>query len=197
MVRERVKPGRREDQRPERKASRSSAPFLLLPFSLLLCAHVLSGCATDPTRGYASISAHPGHIQSVSVAMFDNQTFTTGLEVELTDALAKELQRSTPYAVVTSGSAQTMLTGTVTAARQRHLTSQRGTGLTEEMAIDLVVSFEWRDTRTGEPLVERHNFRAVETFVPARPSNERIELGRHAAVQEMARSIVAELRSAW
>lgn len=165
--------------------------------SVLLVGVWAVGCAADPNGGYAFRSAHPQHVHSVAVDIFRNETFVTGVEADLTDAIVKEIQRNTPYAVVSSGSAQTTLTGTITHARLRHLTPARATGLSEEVAVDLIVSFEWRDTGTGEPLVRRLNFRAVETFVPARPTNERLELGQHAAVQKMARAIVAELRSSW
>lgn len=169
--------------------------------ALLLCCFALcclaAGCASEPSRGYSFGSSHPAGIRSIAVAIFENQTFTTGVEADLADALSKELQRATPYAVVTSGRAETVLTGTITEARLHQLTPSRRTGLSEEVAVDLIVSFEWVDARTGRPLVRRTGFRAVETFVPAPPSGERLELGRHAAVQEMARAIVAELRSTW
>jgi hypothetical protein len=168
-----------------------------LAASLLAVATLLVACSTDPRSGYAFATAHPAHVQSVAVHIFDNQTMTRDVEVELADALTKELQRTTPYAVVNSGDAQTTLTGTIVNARLRHLTAARRTGLTEEMALDLIVSFTWTDRRTGQPLVRRIDYRVVETFVPARPSNERLELGRHAAVQEMARAIVSEMRSSW
>jgi hypothetical protein len=172
--------------------SRIIAAILALVFCVLA-----AGCSSDPRQGYSFETSHPTHIQSVAVHIFENQTLTRGVEVELADALTKELQRTTPYAVVSSGQAQTVITGTIVDARLRHLTAARRTGMTEEMAIDLTVTFDWTDSRTGQPLVRRVNYRVVETFVPARPSNERVELGRHAAVQEMARAIVAEMRSSW
>ena len=61
----------------------------------------------------------------------------------------------------------------------------------------MTVDFEWRDARTGEYIVRRREFSATESFVPARPSNERLELGQQAVVQELARAIVSEMRSSW
>lgn len=169
----------------------------VLPALALFLPIVLSACASDSSSGYTFTSAHPSHVQSVAVEVFDNPTFSRGIEAELADALVKEIQRTTPYTVVQSGQAQTVLTGSITDARMRQLTASRTTGLSEEVIVDLIVTFEWRDARTGQPIIRRVNFRALETFVAARPSNERLELGRHSVVQEMARSIVAELRSAW
>jgi hypothetical protein len=132
------------------------------------------------------------------VPVFDNQTFFTGVETQLTDAIVKEIQRHTPWAVVSGGtSAQTTLSGSITNADLRSLATSSQTGLVQEMAFELTVDFEWRDTRTGKVLASRKNFHALETFVPAHPSAERLELGQHAAVQEIARAIVAELRSGW
>jgi hypothetical protein len=169
----------------------------LLPLLIALASPILAGCATDPTRGYAFTSAHPAHVHSIAVQIFQNETFTRGIEIDLSDALVKEIQRATPYRVVTTGDAQTVLTGTITRSRLQQLTVARTTGMGEEIAVDLYVDFEWRDARTGEPLIRRENLRAVEVFVPARPTNERLELGQHAAVQEMARAIIAEMRASW
>lgn len=160
----------------------------------------LGGCASDPKRGYAFSSTHSTAVRSVAVPIFDNQSYQKGMEVELTDAIIKEIQRTTPWVVVqgnAGGGAQTTLTGSITEASLRSLTTNSQTGMVQEMGLELSVDFDWRDARTGQYLVSRRNFRVMETFVPARPANERLELGGHAAVQEMARDIVAELRSSW
>ena len=91
----------------------------------------------------------------------------------------------------------TTLTGTITDASLRNLSTNSKTGYVQEMAVELTVDFDWRDGRTGQYLASRRAFKSMEGFVPARPTNERIELGQHAVVQEMARQIVAELRSGW
>ena len=132
--------------------------------------------------------------------MFDNRDFQHGLEIELTEAIIKEIQRSTPWVVVqgqNGGGADTTLTGVITQATLHNLTTSSTTGLVQEMAVEISVDFDWRDARTGKYLISRRDFRAMESFVPAPGSRERLELGQHAAVQELARSIVAELRSNW
>lgn len=160
------------------------------------CLLLLSACASDPTRGYSFQSTYSSSVRSVSVPVFDNQTFFRGMEMDLTDAIVKEIQRSTPWVVVQDGG-QTTLTGSITDAQLRNLTTSSRTGLVAEMAMQTTVDFEWRDSRTGKVLVSRRGFRAMEPFVPARPAGERIEQGTHAVVQELARDIVAELRSSW
>jgi hypothetical protein len=123
--------------------------------------------------------------------------FQKGIEIDLTDAIIKEIQRTTPWVVTSEAGAQTTLSGTITDASLRALSTNSQTGYVQEMAVELTVDFDWRDGRTGQYLSSRRAFKSMEGFVPARPTNERIELGQHAVVQEMARSIVAELRSGW
>lgn len=155
------------------------------------------GCATDPTQGYALASAHDETVRTVAVPIFQNPTFEHGLEVELTDAIIKEIQANTPWRVTTEGTANTVLTGSLTDHRLRRLSTNRGTGYVQELDVQLTVNFEWKDNRTGRTLVARRNFTASDTFIPANPLGERLESGQHAAVQRLARDIVAELRSTW
>jgi hypothetical protein len=163
---------------------------------LAAVAWMVGGCASDPTRGYAFRPAYDTGMRTIAVPVFENPTFHHGLEVDLTDAIIKEIQQRTPWVVVNSG-AESTLSGVIADVQLRPLTTSRRTGLVEDVAVTLTVNFEWRDGRTGEYLVRRQNFTATETFVPARPSGERLELGQQAAVQELARAIVSELRSSW
>jgi hypothetical protein len=157
---------------------------------------VAVSCTSDPTRGYSFKPAYNTQVRTVSVGMFENPTFYHGIEADLTDAIVKEIQQRTPWVVVSEG-ADTRLTGTIADVTMRPLTTSRRTGLVEDVALTMTVSFDWQDARSGKPIVRRRNFAATESFVPARPSGERLELGEHAVVQELARAIVSELRSSW
>lgn len=155
------------------------------------------GCASDPREGYSFGSSYSSEVRNVHVAMFNNPTMQRGLEVELTDAVIKQIQSSTPWRVTDSSVADTTLTGTITEAQMRKLSSNRDSGLAQEIAFAIKVDFDWRDARTGKTLVSRRSFSASETFVPTKPVGERLEVGQHATVQQMARDLVAELRSNW
>lgn len=161
------------------------------------CVLHASGCASDPTKGYAFASAQDETIRTVAVPVFKNPTFSEGVEVDLTDAIIKEIQRATPWRVAPEGTANTTLVGTLADSRMRRLSIARGTGLAQELLVELTVDFEFKDVRTGKVLMSRKNFTASDTFVPTRPVGERLELGQHGAVQKLARDIVAELRSDW
>ncbi len=155
------------------------------------------GCASDPTRGYSFEGSSRGEASSIAVPVFENATHVPGLEVTLADAIAKEIQRSTAMRVVGVGEADTRLSGRIVRADLRRLSRDSTTGLAQELAVDVVVDYDWTDARTGRVLVSRRGFSGVDTFVPARPSAERLEVGQRGAIQEVARDLVGTLRSGW
>ena len=153
----------------------------------------LCGCVD----GYTTSGVYREDVRTIAIPVFENETFAHGLEVELTDALIKEIHASTPWRVASSAGANTRLSGRIESADLRRLTTNNASGLVQEMAVQLTVSFEWRDLRTDEILVTRRGFSAAETFVPALGARERLETGQRAAVDQMAREIVGQLRSSW
>ena len=148
-------------------------------------------------RGYTFAGAYRDDIRTIAVPIFENATFEYGAEFELTELIIKEIHRTTPWRVVKESIAQTTLQGTITNSELRQITRQRQSGLGQEMAVELTVSFEWKENATGEVLVARRAYRASDTFVPTLPAQERFELGRISASQRMARDIVGELRASW
>lgn len=162
--------------------------------ALALCALLLPACMSG---SYAFDTGYRTDIQTVTVPIFGNGTQDTGIELELTEAIVKEIHRTTPWKVLSDPSAQTTLTGSVVSSTLRKLSTDGDSGLVRELAVDVAVTFEWKDTRSGEVLVARRNFRNAEPFAPALGASERIEVGRRAVVNELARSIVAELRTSW
>ncbi len=164
-----------------------------------LCAIVaiLQGCSADPSKGYSFESSFDRGIRSVHVPMIQNDTFAKGIEFELTDAVAKEIQRTTPWRVTGEGAADAVLDAKVTAATLRRLSTQRDSGVVQEQAVSITLDFTFRDARTGKTIVGRKDFRATDVFVPVQPVGERLEVGQNAVVQRLAKDVVNELRSEW
>jgi hypothetical protein len=156
-----------------------------------------SGCSSDPSTGYSFTSTYRTDVQTIAVPIFDNTTFSHDLEVALTDAIVKEIHRSTPWRVTTIDQAQTTLDGAITRVDLRKLSRQSESGLVLEQAVEISVSFEWKRNTSGEVLVARRNFRSSDEFTPSQGAQERLELGERAAIDRLARDIVAELRSSW
>lgn len=163
----------------------------------LLGSAALFSCASDPTSGYSTLSTFPRGYATVGVPIFENDTFDRNVEFELTDALIKEIEARTPYKVTREAQSDTILTGRITQVRREQLSKSRGTGLGEEVVLSVTIDFEWVDARTGEILAGRRGFTSHGLFLPSNPSAEPIELGVFAAVQQMAKDIVAEMRSNW
>jgi hypothetical protein len=157
----------------------------------------LTACSSDPTRGYAFAEPYDASVRTVGVPIFANQTFARGTELTLTDAIIKQIQQQTPWRVVSPERADTVIEGAITNAELGLLSNDPRTGLAEEQTYRLTVRYSWRDNRTGETRVARENFTATGVFAPARGAGERIESGQRDAIDELARDIVATMRSAW
>jgi hypothetical protein len=157
----------------------------------------LCGCASDPHDGYAFDADYPTDIQTVRVPIFDNHTFAHGVEAQLTEAIAKELLRATPYRVTTSAEADTVLSGVITNVEMRTLSRDSTTGYVQELAVRVTIDFDWRDTRNGHLLVSRRGFSGVDTFVPTARTRETVEYGQTVTVQRLANDVVRTLRSGW
>ena len=176
--------------------SADRAPGLRWVMALAAIA-LLGSCSSDPRAGYSSASLFDEEIRTIGVRVFDNTTFEHGLEVLLTDAIVKEIHRTTPWRVVTDDLAQTTLSGTITNVRLRRISRSRPSGLVQELAYEVAADYDWKDNRTGRVMVARRNFRSSDAFAPTLNVNERIDIGAQGAVEEMARDIVASLRSNW
>lgn len=154
--------------------------------------------AEPPTDGnYAVSSRFPRQFRTVAVNVFRNQTYERKINSELTEALVKEIEATTPYRVSAESTADTVLRGTVRKVALRELSKSRSTGLSEEVLYEVTLDWEWVDQRTGKPITARSNFTASALFVPSRPSAEPNEIGRYSAVQMLASDIVANLQDSW
>ena len=170
--------------------------------ALALCAVVAGGacgCNSDPTRGYRVGNLYRPGIRSVAVSAFTRgkDVYRRGVEIRLTEAVAKHIQTHTPYTVTTRGRADTILTGTVEQISQRVLNSDPDTGRTRELEMILVASIRWKDLRTGEILLERKNLRAAGAYIPPAPLSEDFFQGSQNALNRLARRIVETMEADW
>ncbi len=153
----------------------------------------LTGCGY--THGSAELYSDAYH--TVAVPIFENRTFTRGVQFQLNEALIKEIQTRTPYAIRAPAGAETVLQGTVTAVDRAALSRRREGGLPQEMEIAIRVDFQWKDLRTGEVLRGRRGFESVGTYLPASPMGEPESIAIQTAVDRLAQDIVGTLQSDW
>jgi hypothetical protein len=157
----------------------------------------LASCSSDPTAGYAPAKLYPANVSSVAVPIFTSKSYVRNVEFELTDALIKQIEATTPYKVTSENHADTIILGQVREVELNQLSKSRLTGLSEEVVVGVTIDFQWKDLRSGKVLVERKSFSGHGLFVPSRPTGEPIEIGEFAAVQQLARDIVDQMRSDW
>lgn len=169
--------------------SKSTTPLALL----LVVFTLLTGC------GYTTTELYPTDYQTVSVPYFDNRSETRAIEFNLREALIKQIEQRTPYKVLSSaGSADTVLTGTVTGVDRQLISRDSIAGLTQEVEVQITIDFEWRDRRTGETVRAYRGLTSAGQFVSNRTIGEFGDDGTRLAVQRLANEIVSRMREdAW
>ena len=168
--------------------------FCCLSITCLLA--LALGCQNvDPRHGYTSRSLYDQSISSVQVNIFSTKEFRRGLEFELAEALTKRIPLDTPYKVLKGSQADTVLDGQLVAVRQGVLADQYSSDLPAEKQQQLVVSFTWKDRRTGRILAQGKDLRVVAEYSPS--VGETFYTGQQELMDEMARKIINEMRSPW
>jgi len=165
----------------------------ILPMMLLLAVWLpgAAGC------GYQHAETFPTEYETVAVPIFENRTFYKGVEFDLAEALSKQVTDRTPYRLAEPGSADTMLEGTIVQVEQMRVTRTSEGALPEQMEVQVVVDFVWKDLRRGEDIIGRQGFSAVGRYIPTAPIGEPFATAQHDAANRLAQDIVDQMRGDW
>ncbi|WP_428389391.1 LPS assembly lipoprotein LptE [Mucisphaera sp.] len=158
---------------------------------MLLVLPMLVGCQ------YSAGEAFDPEVRTIAVATFENRTFLLEIEQEIAAALVAEIQKRTPYRIGPPGTADTIIQGTVVSADRVQLSRVREVGLPQELELRVRVDFEWRDLRDGTERAGIRGLMGVGRQVAAGPAVERLEVARHTAAENLARTMVSEMRADW
>ena len=110
----------------------------------LACALVVfGGCAT---YHIGNASLYPSEVHTVYVPMFESVSFRRDLGERLTEAVMKEIEKKTPYKVVSDPNADSILSGRITQESKRVLVGAR-TGDPRELQTQIGVQVNWTDNR--------------------------------------------------
>jgi hypothetical protein len=145
--------------------------------------------------GYSSSSLHPGSVRSVYVEMFQSKEFRRGLEMQLTEAVRKEIDRVPQYHNAPRNTADSVLSGEVLEVRQSMLGKDFETDQPRQMAATFVVSYRLKDMRTGRILAENKQF--TETVNYVQPVGETFFLASEEAMDKLAERIVNSMETGW
>ncbi len=159
----------------------------------------LAGCAS---YRFGSTALFPTEIQTVHVPIVRNQTFRHDLGVRLTEALVIEIERRTPYRVVSNPNADSILRCSVVNERKSVLTETQND---DPRALDatITVAANWT-SRDGRPLMQNSlsmgetdqiTFSHASQFVPE--AGQSIDTATQDAIERLARRIVAQMEVRW
>jgi lipopolysaccharide assembly LptE-like protein len=154
-----------------------------------------------PGCGYTVGNGFSPEIKTVSVPIFENDTFRRGIEFQLTEAVQKEIQKRTPYRLAKGLDADTRLTGRIVQSRKDVLGENQFDD-PRELQLSLMIVTKWENLRTGEVLAQQE--------VPLSPAaiplttqadfapevGQSLATGTQDAVDQLARRIV-NMMEAW
>ncbi len=103
----------------------------------------LGGCAA---YRFGSASLYPPDIQTVYVPVFESSSFRRNLSEWLTEAVCKEIELKTPYKVVGSPQADSILTGKLISDTKRVIVEDQF-DMPREVEVNLAVQVRWVNRR--------------------------------------------------
>ncbi len=197
--------GRKGEREKARRTWVSLSP--LLPFSLsrLLLAPCLlllfTGCLGNYQFGARTL--FPEGIETVYVPVFDSASYRRGLGEELTEAVVKEIEKRTPYKVVSSpGAADTVLIGKIV-SDNKAVIFETTTGNPRDSQLRLAVKVNWIDER-GRPVRNIPNVPIPATAVDISATSDMVpEVGHSVAtsqqdiIKQLAEHIVSLMEKPW
>lgn len=159
----------------------------------------LPGCA-----GYqvGNRSLYPNDIQTVYVPVFESDSYRRNLGERLTEAVIKEIELKTPFQVVNTPNADSVLAGRITRDAKRVVVENRQ-GDPRVTQADLRVEVQWIDRQS--------NAMMRQGVVPLGPESalvlgatevvpevgQSLAVAQQQAIQRLAEQIVAMMESPW
>lgn len=156
----------------------------------MLAFAVLTGC------GYSSKSKLPDGIRTIAVPIFRNQTFRREIELELAQALRKEILAKTDLKLVDLKSkiAHSALEGEIIDFELVRLRENEEDEAVE-YRVNLVVNIKFHNLRTGEVIYSVDNLQRNAEFLVSK--GEGLAKAREEAVRELSREIVSQVLHRW
>jgi hypothetical protein len=167
--------------------------------ALLAVAAAVCGCA-----GYqiGNQSLYPCHIQTVYVPIFESNSFRRNLGERLTEAVIKEIELKTPYKVVGTPTADSVLSGRIVTDSKRMITPSPN-GDPRQMEVGMMVRVKWID-RSGKVLRDDVPVPLDDPTVNVQANakvvaevGQSIASGQLQAIQRAAEQIVALMEAPW
>ncbi len=167
---------------------------------MIFVALTLSGGCASYQVGQATLFRPD--IRTVHVPVFESDSLRRNLGERLTEAVVKEIESRTPYKVVGSPDADSILSGRIETDAKRVVAENRYDDV-RDIEADLTVEVRWINRR-GEMLMQRSS-------IPMGPLNmaiakdaqffpeagQSLETAQQAVIQQLAREIVGQMEIWW
>lgn len=143
--------------------------------------------------GYTTDALHRRDVQTVAVPIFESNEYRRGLEYELTRELVNLIELRTPYKVADEAGADTVLSGRVLDLAETVLTEDVDDNVTAAQ-VTLLVSYQWKDLRTGQVIREGMPHRAWHF---AESEGQTLRSAQTAAIRKLAETIIEDMEEPW
>lgn len=168
----------------------------LLTLSFVTGMTALSGCG-----GYMIGGPYDQQIRTVEVPIFESTSYRRGLDLQLTEAVQKQIQQRTPFRVVKDGG-DTRLTGRIIDLKKSVLGETRNDD-PRELQVNLALEVVWEDLRAGKVLAQEQfpltpgmaALRSQAEFAPE--VGQSLATATQQSLNQMARQVVDLMETPW
>jgi hypothetical protein len=120
----------------------------VLAIAALMGLVLVAGC------GYTVGPAFGPEIRSVHVPVFKTDSFRRGFELQLTEAVQKQIQQTTTFRLAKEPGADTRLLGRIVDITKR-VENQNRYDDPRELELGIAVEVRWEDCRTGQVIAQQ------------------------------------------
>ncbi|KHE92289.1 MAG: hypothetical protein K8F52_12185 [Candidatus Scalindua rubra] len=150
---------------------------------------LISGC------GYTTKTLISRKINSIFIPIFENDTFRSGLEFDLTAALKDEIMSNTKLRIATKDNADIILSGKIIRVEEGVYTSNVKDNIVES-SVAITVEIKIYERRTGRELtLESPTITNTAEFVVSRGEN--VKTATQESLEGLAEKIVYQLEEKW
>ena len=159
-----------------------------------------SGCAA---YRFGNQSLYTCDVQTVHVPVFQSNSFRRNLGERLTEAVVKEIELQTPFKVVSSDRADSVLTGRIISDTKRNLVLNTD-GEPRVLEADFQIQVNWTNRKgdqvSGRPIAvavpaDMFSVNVNSNFVPE--GGQSISTAQQAAIKKLAVQIVEQMQTGW
>ena len=147
--------------------------------------------------GYSLRPPYDTNVRTIYVPVFKSMTFRRDLNLQLTEAVIKEIEKRTIYKVVGAPEgADSTLEGIVT-YDLKNLMVENPNNLPRQLTMMLTISVKWIDNRPGVPKKDTYPTFFFESVADYPELGETTTAAYEKLVQKLARDIVNTMEEPW